>query len=162
MSVVILCIEDESEVREALVRDLAPFRSTFRIESAEDTADAKAVIHEALSRDDRIGLILCDHMLPGQRGVDFLIELHARPETHATRKVLLTGQAGLEDTVRAVNQAGLQHYIAKPWTPGDLESVVKTQLTEYVIGELDNLLPYVASLDSPKLLAAIAQRNRGS
>ena len=34
--------------------------------------------------------------------------------TAGARKVLVTGQADQADTVRAVNNAGLDHYIAKP------------------------------------------------
>ena len=38
--VVILCVEDESEVKDAVVRDLEVFASVFRIEAAEDVAEA--------------------------------------------------------------------------------------------------------------------------
>ncbi len=48
--------------------------------------------------------------------MDFLVELNGDPATRPIRKVLITGQAGLEDTIRAVNEADLDHYIAKPWT----------------------------------------------
>jgi two-component system chemotaxis response regulator CheY len=156
--ILILCIEDESEVRDALVRDLAPFRPVFRIEAAEDAADARAVLREAEAAGDRVGLILCDHLLPGQRGVDLLIELHREPATRATRKVLITGQAGLDDTIRAINQAGLQHYIAKPWQPADLHAIVRNQLTDYVIANEEELLPYVSTLDGPRLLEALAKK----
>ena len=44
----------------------------------------------------------------------------------------MTGQAGLEDTVRAVNEANLDHYIAKPWDAEALQAIVREQLTEYV------------------------------
>lgn len=156
--ILILCIEDEAEVREALVRDLAGYRPLFRVEAAEDAADARAVLREAEARGDRVGLILCDHLLPGQHGVDLLIELHREPATRATRKVLITGQAGLEDTIRAVNQAGLHHYIAKPWQPAELGAVVRAQLTEYVLAVEDDLLSYISVLDGARLLEAIAQR----
>ncbi len=156
--ILILCIEDESEVRDALVRDLAPFRPVFRIEAAEDAADARTVLREAEAAGDRVGLILCDHLLPGQRGVDLLIELHREPATRATRKVLITGQAGLDDTIRAINQAGLQHYIAKPWQPADLHAIVRNQLTDYVMANEEELLPYVSTLDGPRLLEALAKK----
>lgn len=156
--IVILCLEDEPEVRDAVLRDLAPFAGEFRIEAAEDVDDARAVIRECENDDDRIGLVLCDHMMPGTRGVEFLVELANQPAHRDVRKVLITGQAGLEDTVRAVNEAHLHHYIAKPWKAEDLQNVVKEQLTEFVLATTDDLLPYVSVLDSQRLLEAVAKK----
>ncbi len=156
--IMILCIEDEPEVRETLIRDLAPFRDAFRIEGAEDAEDARAILREADARGDAVGLILCDHLLPGRRGVDFLIDLKKEQPALKTRLVLITGQAGLDDTIRAINEAGLHHYIAKPWKPDALHAVVKQQLTEYVLATEENPLPYVALLDGPRLLEAISRR----
>ncbi len=157
---VVLCVEDEPEVRDAVIRDLAPFKPMARIEAAESVDDAHAVLEEAKSDDQKIALILCDHLMPGTHGVDFLINLQSDPDYKPTRKVLITGQAGLEDTVRAVNEAGLHHYIAKPWKAETLQDVVRTQLTEYVLKTQDDLTPYVATLDGARLLEAIASRGR--
>jgi DNA-binding NtrC family response regulator len=157
-AIAILCIEDEPEVRDALLRDLAPFRASFIVESADDAEDARALIRDLAAKGIAIGLILCDHLLPGQRGVDFLIDLKKQDLDMKTRLVLITGQAGLDETVRAINKAGLHYYIAKPWKPEELHTIVKNQLTEYVLASDQDLLPYVAMLDGPRLLAAIAQR----
>jgi two-component system chemotaxis response regulator CheY len=157
--IVILCVEDEPEVRDAILRDLQPFAEHFRLESAEDVADAHDVTTECEKDGDHVGLVLCDHVLPGRKGVDYLVELNGQPETHAIRKVLMTGQAGLEDTIKAINDGGLDHYIAKPWTVEDLHKVVREQLTEYVLETEDNLLPYVDSLDGATLLEAISHRS---
>lgn len=156
--VVILCVEDEPEVRDALLRDLAPFAATFQIEATEDADEARQVIADLLTHDRRLGLVLCDHLMPGTSGVDLLVELKADPRTATARKVLVTGQAGLEDTVKAVNQARLDHYIAKPWTPEDLQQVVRDQLTDYVIDHEENLLPFMDTLDAPRLLEALRDR----
>ncbi len=156
--IAILVIEDEPEVREAVARDLADFASHFIIELAEDVEDARSVMAELAGRGDRVGLALCDHLLPGERGVDYLVELNEAPDTRSIRKVLITGQAGLEDTIRAVNEADLDHYIAKPWTVQNLHEVVQEQLTDYVLANEENLLPYVPVLDGARLMAAIADR----
>lgn len=151
----LLCVEDEPEVREALMRDLEPFRAICQIEEAEDVDDARGVLEQCGRVGKRLALILCDHLLPGTSGVDFLVELNERPSTAAARKVLVTGQAGLEDTVKAVNRAKLDHYIAKPWSLADLTSVVRTQLTNYVIDEVDDVLPYVTILDGARLMESM-------
>ncbi len=156
---VILCIEDEDEVRDAVVRDLEEFEPAFMVEMAEDASDARLVVQETIDAGDMISLVIADHRLPGMQGTDFLIELHAAPETAAARKVLLTGQAGHEDTIRAINQADLHHYISKPWTRHELHDVVREQLTEFVLAEVEDVLPFVATLDGPRLLQQLAAEN---
>lgn len=155
--IAILCVEDETEVRDAVIRDLKPFADAFRIEAAEDAADAREVLKEFEEEGIKLGLALCDHMMPGESGVEFLVSLQQDESRRKARKVLITGQAGLEDTVKAVNEAKLQHYISKPWKPEELNEVVKTQLTDYVIENAEDLKPYVAVLDGARLMTEIAQ-----
>lgn len=139
---------------------MAPFKSLLRAEGCENSADARHVLAECVEAHEEVALVLCDHMMPGQLGVDFLIELQKDPRYAATRKVLITGQAGLEDTVRAVNEAHLHHYIAKPWDPAEFEAVVRNQLTEYVLETQENPTPYIGILDGPRILEHIAAKKR--
>ena len=154
---VILCIEDEDEVRDAVIRDLEVFEPTFLVEMAEDADDARQVLADTADAGDEIALVIADHRLPGMQGTDFLIELHGEAATAKARKVLLTGQAGHEDTIRAINQADLDHYISKPWSPEGLHAVVREQLTEYVLRNVEDVLPYVAILDGTRLLERVAR-----
>ncbi len=158
--ILVLCVEDEQEVRDAIVRDLEPFSGYFQVEAAEDATAAQEVLGETLSKGGLLGLALCDHLLPGETGVDFLVELNKDSRTAAARKVLITGQARLEDTIRAVNEAGLDNYIAKPWKREELQEIVKKQLTEFVLANVEDLLPYVNVLDGVRLLEEV--RNRKS
>lgn len=156
--IAILSIEDEPEVREAIRRDLRPFEKQFRIEVAEDIADAREAIAQIEQDGDRIGLVLADHRLPGETGVDFLTKLHADGSHYPVRKVLLTGQADQQDTIRAINEGGLHHYIAKPWQPETLVKIARDELTEYVLRSEDiDPMPYVAILDGPRLLEKISR-----
>lgn len=155
--IAILCLEDEPEVRDAIVRDLGPFSRHFRIETASDAADAAAVLGDLAKDGDPLGLILCDHRLPGETGVDFLARVHTMPEWRDTRKVLLTGQAGHQDTIRAINEGGLNHYLTKPWDPAVLVSVVKSELTKYVVLSGVDPLPYLAVLEPEPLLQRLGR-----
>jgi two-component system chemotaxis response regulator CheY len=157
--IVIVCVEDEAEVRDAVLRDLTPFKPIFRIEAAEDVEDARAILAECKAEHESVGLVLCDHLMPGVRGVDFLVEMQGNPDYGHTRKVLITGQAGMEDTIRAVNEANLDHYIAKPWTADQLQSVTRTQLTNYVLQSGINPIPFIGVLDSKRLLEKVASRS---
>lgn len=156
--IAILIVEDEPEVREAIARDLEGFERVFRIEVAGDVPDARMAMEEVTAAGDEIGLVLCDHLLPGRRGTDFLVELNTDPVTRHIKKVLITGQAGHDDTIRAINEADLDHYVAKPWSPGDLVEVVRAELTDYVVDIGVDPLRYLEVLDAARLLEVVAER----
>lgn len=155
---IVLCVEDEPDVRDALTRDLADFAPTVITETAESVDDAYEALADIARNRDRLALVLADHLLPGRTGVDFLVDLHADPERSRAKKVLLTGQAGLEDTITAVNRAGLDRYIAKPWDAEELRSTVRDLLTDFTIEHIDDVLPYLGVLDSPRLLNVLGDR----
>jgi two-component system chemotaxis response regulator CheY len=157
---VVLIVEDEPEVRAALLRDLAALNGPIRIDQASDVDDARAALAEADEAGDAVALVLADHRLPGESGVDLLVSLHASPETSAIRTILVTGQAGHEDTIRAINDAGLDRYFSKPWDPEELLSAAREQLTSFVIDQGIEPLPFVAVLDGPRLLDHYARRGR--
>lgn len=147
----ILVVEDELEVMDALVNDLEHFEEYFPVESANSAEEAQDVVNEIYEAGNEVGLILCDHVMPGKNGVDFLIDLEKNNERHAAKKVLVTGQAGLEDTIQAINKAHLDHYIAKPWTKQQIEEVVTGQLTNFVMEQRYNPMQFMMILDSVRL-----------
>jgi len=154
----ILCVEDEPEVLEAVVRDLKPFEEVFGVETAASVDEARRVVRSVIIPRGELGLVVCDHILPGEDGVSFLVELHNDLRTREARKVLLTAHAGLEATVEAVNRARLHHYIAKPWKASELVDVCRRELTEYVLRREMDLVPYLGILDAQRLTAAIRRR----
>ena len=158
----ILCVEDEFEVLDAVVKDLAEFEKVFPVESARSSEEARRMVKKIAAAKDKVGLIICDHIMPDENGVELLADLQTRPETAQARKVLLTGQAGLDATIKAINEAGLNHYIAKPWKKDELAAVIKKELTQYVIMNERNLMPYMGLLDAGKLAEAIHIRGYGA
>ncbi len=153
----ILCVDDEREVLDSVMQDLDEFEEHFALEAAESVSEARDIIRDYSNEGTQLALILCDHIMPEQTGISFLIELNQEENTHATRKLLLTGQAGLEDTVEAVNHSSLDFYIAKPWRGEELREVVKAQLTQYVIDNDPELMLWASILDTEKIFNAIAK-----
>jgi len=147
----ILVVEDEPEVLDSIVRDITEFEEHFNVEMTDTAEEAEEIIDQILEEEGMIGLILCDHVLPGKNGVDLLIEMQNDEKTKPTKKVLITGQAGLEETVKAVNEADLKHYIAKPWEKSDLVDITRKLLTDYVIEHVKDPLPYMQVLDAEKI-----------
>ncbi|MDG3087967.1 response regulator [Vibrio hannami] len=154
----ILCVDDEREVLDSVVQDLSDFEDDFIIEGAESVAEAREVLDEYQEDDVKLALILCDHIMPQETGISFLIELNKQEDTKAARKLLLTGQADLEDTIQAVNNASLDYYIAKPWKGDELVAHVTEQLTSFVIQNEDDLMPWARILDTEKIFNAIADK----
>ena len=157
---VVVVVEDEPDVRDAIVRDLEPIEPGVRIDEADTVDDARVALGESLEAGDHVGLILADHRLPGESGVDLLVSVNADPELGAVRTVLITGQAGHQDTIRAINEAGLDWYFTKPWDPDELLAVVIRQLTDYVIDVGLDPLRFVEVLDGPRLLEEYAHHAR--
>ncbi|WP_022868899.1 response regulator [Schaalia vaccimaxillae] len=155
MTLTILSLEDEADVRDALERDLEEFWTKIRLETAEDVDDAWAVLDEIHGEGEDLALVLSDHRLPGKSGVDFLVELRKDERFAGVRTVLVTGQADQDDTIRAVNQAGLDYYIAKPWDVQTLKKVVRDQLTNYVLEMGVDPLPYMPLLDGVRVMESI-------
>ncbi len=158
MRLAVLVLEDEPEVRNALVRDLAPLAGDVRLEPAGDVEDAWEAVAELEADGDLLAVVLADHRLPGRTGVDFLVELHERPHRSAVRKVLVTGQADQDDTIRAVNEAGLERYVAKPWDAADLVELTREQLTEFVLATGIDPLPHLRALQAERILPSLRER----
>ncbi len=68
-------------------------------------------------------LILLDMMMPGRSGSDVLRALRADPATAATPVIMLTARAQSSDR-DAVNLAGANHYLTKPFSPIGLAALV--------------------------------------
>lgn len=158
MNYVILCVDDEREVLDALGADLKPFeKSGFVLEFASSVAEARDVVADL--EEDALALVLCDHLMPGTTGADFLVELFKNEGTKRTKKVLVTGQASLQDTVKAVNYAKLDHYVAKPWKGPELVKLVKDLLTDYVIAVDEEPQKFALALDFARIMEAAREKS---
>ena len=73
MTLTILSLEDEADVRDALERDLEQFWDKIRLEVAEDVDDAWAVIDEIVEDGVSWPSSCPTIVVPGKSGVDFLV-----------------------------------------------------------------------------------------
>jgi two-component system chemotaxis response regulator CheY len=126
----ILCVDDEQAVLNQLSALLGRrLGEEYRIECAESADEALSLIAELHDGGDQVQLVICDQVMPGTKGDRLLETIHTRwPEI---MKILLTGEAGLDSAIYAINHAGLHRYIEKPWHPEDLLLAVQNLLTQY-------------------------------
>ncbi len=112
----ILICDNEAPLRLLVRATLEP--AGYELEEAVDGDEALAV-----SERFRPDLIVLDMMMPGRSGLEVLAALRGSPALAATRVVLLTARTQASDRAQA-HAAGADRFLAKPFSPAELERVV--------------------------------------
>jgi thioredoxin reductase (NADPH) len=113
---VILIIDDEAAVLNAVERDLRPrYGRDFRFAKADSGAKALDLAGQLQSRQETIALFLTDQRMPQMTGVEFLEQ--ARDLYPDAKRVLLTAYADTEAAIASINAVRLDYYLMKPWDP---------------------------------------------
>jgi CheY-like chemotaxis protein len=123
----ILCVDDEELVLRSLRDQLNKhLGNSYIYECAESAEEAWEVIEELTQEEIQIIIIICDWLMPGTKGDEFLIQVHKRfPKIF---KIMLTGQADSAAINRAYSEAKLDYYMPKPWDEKRLITTIKLEL----------------------------------
>jgi len=113
---VLLTVDDDREVLRAIERDLRrKYGSDYRVLRAGSGQEALEIVRELKIRNNSIALFLIDQRMPGMSGVEFLAQaITLFPDA---KRVLLTAYADTDAAIAAINEAGINHYLLKPWDP---------------------------------------------
>lgn len=126
----IICVDDEEGILAALRQQLLRFEEEdYEVNLARNAQEALELIEELEADSERVAMVIADQIMPGMKGVE-LLEVVDRRHPDCI-KILLTGQAGINAVVRAINRASLDHYISKPWDEQDLRLTVGSLLANY-------------------------------
>ena len=126
----ILCVDDEEGVLSALRQQLgARFGHECEIATALSGLDALELMDELEADGEPVAVVIADQIMPGMKGVDLLERIDRR--SPLTTKILLTGQAGLDAVVSAINRAHLNFYMSKPWDEARLHLTVENLLRQF-------------------------------
>ena len=113
---VLLSVDDDRDVLSAIERDLRRhYGEPYRLVTANSGAEALEALRQLQRRSGAVALLLADQRMPGMTGVEFLRE--ARKLYPDALRVLLTAYADTAAAIAAINEAGLHHYLMKPWDP---------------------------------------------
>jgi len=123
----VLCVDDEAILLLAItmsLRNLLP--KDVHVDASISAAEAFEAIDELAARDIEVGVVVCDLLMPGMKGDDFLRALHAKkPEIKA---ILLTGFSGSSEEAELRRDIGLFASLIKPCNNGDLARLIKEAL----------------------------------
>ncbi|HEY3441613.1 MAG TPA: FAD-dependent oxidoreductase [Paludibaculum sp.] len=113
---VVLVVDDDPQVLAAVRRDLrSRYRENYTIISAASGEEALATARELRSRGDSLAMLISDQRMPGMPGSEVLAR--SREVYPLARRVLLTAYSDIEAAIQAINEAHLDYYLSKPWTP---------------------------------------------
>ena len=132
----IICVDDEQVILNQVSAQLEEaFGDMSIIENAESAEEALELMDELVAAGHGIRLVISDQVMPGMNGAKFLEIVHQRYP--ATNKILLTGYAGLESAMYAVNYAGLDKYIEKPWDKTEFLDTVRQLIGSPAAADLE-------------------------
>ena len=105
MKPVILSVDDDREVLDAIERDLrAKYRGEYRIVSASSGREALDAVRHLKKKGSVVALFLVDQRMPGMTGTEFLLE--ARKLFPDAKRVLLTAYADTDAAIKGINRSG--------------------------------------------------------
>ena len=124
---VILCIDDEPIILASLVEQLERyFGQEYLYEEAESAEEAFEIIEDFEDDEIDIDVIVCDWLMPGMKGDEFLLKMDLKYPR--TAKVLLTGQADEQSVFKLRQEADKFAIVHKPWDKEELINAIKSQL----------------------------------
>lgn len=122
MSLRILIVDDATFVRDTIKRTLRNFIPGVEIHDAINGHRAVAVL-----KAHNINIILSDWEMPEMSGEELLQWVRSQEKYLKTPFIMISSRGEKEHVVKAI-QAGVSDYMAKPFTPEELQNKVTKQL----------------------------------
>jgi len=118
----VLIVDDEPHVLHALSRLLRD--EAYALSTTTQPAEVVDLVKRA-----PVSLIVSDYEMPEMTGIDLLAAVKTiRPETV---RIILTGKADMQATIRAINEGEVFRFITKPWDDDDLKITIRHALMQY-------------------------------
>ncbi|MGV3741868.1 MAG: response regulator [Burkholderiaceae bacterium] len=115
----ILLLDDELNVLQALRRAIRLLLSEkeCRLETFSDPEQALLRVGESA-----FDVVIADYWMPGLNGIEFLKAVkHIQPDAV---RLMLSASTEFQTAIKAVNQAEVFRFIAKPWTAEDMQQAL--------------------------------------
>jgi DNA-binding NtrC family response regulator len=118
----VLLVDDEPRVIESLAQLL---RRDFDVRTASVPQDALRNLNEI----NDLAVVVSDMRMPGMDGATLLHQIMVRRPDVA--RILLTGEAGREGAIRAVNEGQILRFLTKPCPVEDLKAAIEAGVVQH-------------------------------
>ncbi|MCR9094576.1 MAG: response regulator [bacterium] len=146
----ILIVDDEEAILETMT---FTFMDLYEVLTTSDPTQALGIMED----NSPIAVVITDQRMPGMTGVELLREVYERyPETI---RIILTGFADSEATIKAINDGHIYGYVNKPWEPDELKALVRRAAELHAL-TLENRRLVEDLRDANLFLAAVMDRLR--
>ncbi len=116
---VILCVDDEQNVRDVLRRMLARLGTVVLASSGLEALE--------IIKSRPVDLLITDQRMPEMTGIELVRA--ARREGSGVTTILLTAYTNPADLIAAINDGQVFRYVSKPWNIQDLMMTVRNALS---------------------------------
>lgn len=138
----VLFVDDEPNILRAIKRALFTMDITLLL--AESGAKALELLEK-----NEVHVVISDMKMPQMSGAELLEQVAINyPETF---RVVLTGYADIESTIKAVNQGKIHRYLQKPWDNQELVAAVEEGLERVKLKAENERLQKLTRLQNKKL-----------
>jgi response regulator RpfG family c-di-GMP phosphodiesterase len=115
----LLLVDDEENILRSLQRVLR--KEPYELHTATSGENAMALLNE-----QAFDLVISDARMPGMDGPTLLAEI--KKQWPWCIRILLTGYADIDSTVKAINDGQIYRYISKPWDDEELKLIIRQAL----------------------------------
>ncbi|MDY6932836.1 MAG: response regulator [Spirochaetota bacterium] len=118
----ILFVDDDANILSSFKRQL---RNKYNLVTAESGIQGIA----ALTEDGPFAVVVSDFRMPEMDGIEFLSK--AREISPDTVRLMLTGQADMESSIKAINEGNIFRFLTKPCYMNDLKNALNAGIEQY-------------------------------
>ncbi|HEY7790180.1 MAG TPA: response regulator [Vicinamibacterales bacterium] len=119
----VLVVDDSSTMRRIITNSL----NRLGHEDVLEAANGREGIERLTDAAGAVDLIITDWNMPEMSGIDFVRTVRALEKLRDLPVLMVTTNAGKDDIMQAM-QAGVSHYIVKPFTPDTFKEKVEAAL----------------------------------
>ena len=135
----VMLVEDSMGMRKLMVSML----KSLGMDEVIEAVDGRDALNGL--RDQQIDLLLTDWNMPVMDGIELVETLRSEPEYGSLPILMFTARSAKEDVLRAL-KAGVDTYIAKPFTPPQLQAKIQSILGKHSQNQVTHILNEQARL----------------
>jgi DNA-binding NtrC family response regulator len=117
----VLVVDDQPIIRDMLKKSLARYQ--YSVHCAGSAQEALGIL-----ANEKVDVVISDEVMPGMSGTEFLTLV--KDKFPDTVRIILTGQASLESTIKAINEGEIYRFLTKPCNIVDLTVTVRQAIEQ--------------------------------